>query len=84
MALILIPNAAAWRSSYGALIVGKLSVFAVLMLLAAWNRWRAVPAIEATNTAAATTALGRSIGIEYLLMWAVLSATAVLTTFNSP
>jgi putative copper export protein len=84
MALILIPSGAAWHSSYGALIVGKLSVFAVLMLLAAWNRWRGVPAMELTNAPASAAALRRSIGIEYLLMWAVLSATAVLTTFNSP
>jgi putative copper export protein len=84
MALILIPGRAAWYSTYGALIVGKLSVFAVLMLLAAWNRWRGVPAIELTNTSASAAALRRSISIEYLLMWAVLSATALLTTFNSP
>jgi len=88
MALILIPNGAAWYSSYGALIVSKAAVFVLLLLLAAWNRWRGVPAIERTiarsGSGAAGSALRRSMGIEYLLIGVVLSATAVLTTFNSP
>ena len=75
-------------SDYATLIVGKAAVFVLLLLLAAWNRWRAVPALERasqhTDVAACGAALRRSIGIEYLLMSAVLSATAVLTTFDSP
>jgi putative copper export protein len=84
MALILIPDSTAWRSTYGLLILGKLSVFAALLLLAAWNRWRSVPAMALTHAAAAGQALRRAIGIEYLLMITVLGATAVLTSFNSP
>ena len=53
-------------------------------LLAAWNRWRAVPAILAEDLPAASTALRRTIAIEYLLIVAVFATTAVLTTFYSP
>jgi putative copper export protein len=83
MALILIPAPAGWHTTYGRLLLGKLAAFGVLLLLAAWNRWRGVPSMASTPTKA-TTALCRTIAVEYLLMIAVLSTTAVLTSFYSP
>jgi len=90
MALILIPTPAGWRAAYGLLLLGKMGAFMLLLLLAAWNRWRAVPAMAAEESSAqstalmASTALRRTILIEYGLMVAVLSMTALLTSFYSP
>jgi putative copper resistance protein D len=84
MALILMPDRASWRSVYGSLVLAKIAAFTALMVLAAWNRWRAVPAIAAGDSAAAGAHLRRVIAIEYLLIVAVLATTAVLTTFYSP
>ena len=75
MALILMPDLKSWTSNYGVLVLAKLGAFALLMLLAAWNRWRALPA---------SRSLQRVIAIEYILIIAVLATTAVLTSFNSP
>ncbi len=90
MALILIPTPAGWRAVYGLLLLGKLGAFVLLLLLAAWNRWRAVPALAAGESSSpstaltALTALRRTIAIEYALMVAVLSVTALLTSVYSP
>ena len=83
MALILLPDRAAWSTGYGYLIVAKIGAFAVLMVLAAWNRWRVVPAMAA-GASTMGGALVRVIGAEYALIVAVLSTTAVLTSFFSP
>jgi len=72
-----------WRAAYGLLLLTKLGAFG-LLLLAAWNRWRAVPAMAAGDAWAAPMALRRSIAMEYLLMVAVMATTAGLTTFYSP
>jgi putative copper export protein len=87
MALVLIPTPPGWRAVYGLLLLGKLAAFGLLLLLAAWNRWRAVPALAAEDlpaASAAAKALRRTIAIEYLLIVAVFATTAVLTTFYSP
>jgi putative copper resistance protein D len=87
MALILIPALPGWRAIYGLLLLGKLGAFGLLMLLAAWNRWRAAPAMAAEDllaASAATKALRRTIAIEYLLIVAVFATTAVLTSFYGP
>jgi putative copper export protein len=54
------------------------------MALAAWNRWRAVPALAAAQTPNAGNRLRRVIAVEYLLILVVLATTATLTTFYSP
>jgi putative copper export protein len=84
MALILMPERASWLSVYGSLVLAKIAAFMLLMLLAMWNRWRAVPAIAASDSALAGEHLRRVIVLEYLLLIAVLATTAVLTTFYSP
>ena len=88
MAYLLLPDLAALRRPYGLLLGLKLLGFATLMVLAALNRWRWVPALAADatpgRTAAARMALRRSLVGEYLLIVAVLVVTAVLTTFYSP
>jgi len=76
-----------WRAVYGLLLLGKVAAFALLLLLAAWNRWRTVPALAlgvSPTGSVPARALRRTIALEYLLMLAVLATTAVLTNFYSP
>jgi putative copper export protein len=84
IAIMLIPAPGGWRAPYGLLLLTKLAAFGLLLLLAAWNRWWAVPALAAGDAGARPTALHRSIAIEYLLLCAVLAITALLTSFYSP
>jgi putative copper resistance protein D len=71
------------RRPYGLLLRAKLGLFALLMVLAAVNRWRLTPALAA-SVAPARSALRRSIVAEYLLITVVLAVTAMLTTLYSP
>lgn len=82
MAFMLIDNAAAWLRPYGVLLLVKLALFALLMVLAALNRWRLTPTLQAGQRP--RRALQRSIVAEYLLIAAVLAVTATLTTLFSP
>jgi putative copper export protein len=83
MALVLIGELAVLRRPYGLLLLAKLGLFGVLMVLAAINRWRFRPALEAA-VPPARRALQRVIVAEYLLITAVLAVTAALTTLYSP
>jgi len=53
------------------------------MALASLNKWRLGPAL-ATGNARAGSAFRQSLIAEYVLICAILSATAALTTFYSP
>jgi putative copper resistance protein D len=83
MASLLLPSASALRQPYGMLLVVKLGVFALLMVLAALNKWRLGPAI-ACGGAPALAVLNRSILLEYALLVCVLAVTATLTSLYSP
>ncbi len=77
---LLVPSLAVFRQPYGQLLLVKVSLFAVLMAMAALNKWRFGPACAAGNTAA----FERTVVIEYVLISVVLAVTAALTTFYSP
>jgi len=83
IACALIDDWTVLRRPYGLLLLGKLSLFGVLMGLAALNRWRFMPAL-AEAPESARRALQRSIMLEYLLIAAVLAMTATLTTLFGP
>lgn len=83
LAIVLLPNLAALKQAYGQLLIAKLGVFALLMGLAALNKWRFGPAISRGDSLAAV-GFRRSVAAEYVLIFAALSITAVLTTFFSP
>jgi len=83
MAYLLIKDKSVLERPYGLILLAKFAVFALLMGLAALNRWRFTPALAAAAPTAARTALQRSILAEYLLIAAVLVMTATLTTFFS-
>jgi len=85
MALVLVPNIAVIRQPYGELLLVKLAGFALLMALAALNRSRLVPALSLPHSReSAARALRWSLATEFCLLCAVLSVTAVMTTFYSP
>ena len=83
MGAVLIDSWGTFRRAYGLILIAKATVFALLLALAALNRWRFMPALESGPTAA-RGALRRSIITEYLLLVGVLAITAVLTSLYSP
>jgi len=82
-ALLLPDLASALRTTYGQLLIVKVAGFAILMGLAALNKWRLGPAVASGDMRVAV-AFRRSLKAEYLLIVGVLSVTAALTSFYSP
>jgi copper resistance protein D len=80
---LLLPDIAALNTPYGRLLIAKVAGFAVLMALASLNKWRLGPALARNDSRVART-FRRSLAAELALIVAVLSLTAVLTTFYSP
>jgi putative copper export protein len=83
MAALLLPNLAALRQPYGRLLIAKVIGFALLMGLAAANRWRLGPAL-AQRTTGSERRFRRSLAAEYVLIAAILTITAIMTSFFSP
>ncbi len=83
LALILVRHLAEFRSGYGLSLIAKFAGFVLLIGLAALNKWRLGPAI-ATGDARVLISFRRSLKLEYMLIAAVLSVTAIMTTFYSP
>lgn len=74
---------AALGAPYGQLLAIKLALFALLLGLAAVNKYRLTPALEAGD-ARAGVRLRRFIRLEALAVLAILATTATLTTVASP
>ncbi len=83
MACLLLPGVAALATPYGWLVCAKALLFAGLMGLAALNRLRLTPRL-ARGSPEAARLLRRSLTAEYVLIGAVLVATAALTGLYSP
>lgn len=83
LAVLLLGGIKGLTSPYGRLILLKIALFAVLMALAALNRWRFGPAL-ARGEAGVRRAFGRTVLAEYFLIAAVLAVTAAMTTLYSP
>ena len=83
IAAALLPDVASLKKPYGQLLIAKGALYGLLMCLAALNKWRFGPAIASGDLQA-----GRRfrvvVMVEYVLLAAVLSVTAVMTTFFSP
>ena len=82
LAVVLVSRWAVLGEGYGLLLLAKVTAFAALMMLAALNKWRYGPALRTSPGAASL--FQRALTIEYVVICAVLSATAVMTTFFSP
>jgi putative copper export protein len=83
IAVALLPGIDALRQPYGELLIAKVALFALLLVGAALNKWRFGPAIGAGDLQAGRKFRG-VVMVEYLFIVAVLSVTAVMTTYFSP
>ena len=83
MAVLLLPNLSALREPYGELLIAKVVGFALLMGLAAANKWRLGPALS-SGIVGSGQWFRRSVATEYVLIAAVLAITAVMTSLFSP
>jgi copper resistance protein D len=83
LTVILVPTLSVFSQPYGRLLLAKVGLFAVLMGLAALNKWTFGPDIG-RGDAAAARAFRWTVAIEYFAICAVLVVTAVMTTFYSP
>ncbi len=83
IAAVFIGSVAGLFTVYGALIAAKILGFAVLMALAAANKWRFGPAI-AQQAAGAAGRFVRTATAEAALIAAILVTTAVLTSLFAP
>jgi copper resistance protein D len=83
IAAALLPDVAALGKPYGELLIAKVALYGVLMVLAALNKWRYGPAI-ARGDLQAGRRFRAVVMVEYVFIAAVLSVTAVMTTFFSP
>jgi putative copper export protein len=83
LAIFLVGTLEGLRTTYGALLLAKVALFAVLLGLGALNKWRLGPGVARADPRALAH-FRRSIMAEYLLIAVVLGVTAVLTTFYSP
>ncbi|WP_370398898.1 copper resistance D family protein [Sulfitobacter sp. JB4-11] len=75
--------AALVTTAYGWTLLLKIAVVTGLMLLAAVNKWRLVPAL-ASGTGSAATRLRRSIRLEAFAVLLILVVTATLTSVTTP
>ena len=83
LGLVLIRHLSEFCTGYGISLVAKFAGFVALMGLAALNKWRLGPAISAGDERTLRS-FRRSLELEYVLVSAVLSITAAMTTFYSP
>lgn len=63
---------------YGTLLIAKLVLFALMLGLAALNRWRLTPALAATAGDASARAIRRSLMVEGLAAASILALVAIL------
>lgn len=85
-----------WTTYYGQLVLIKVALAVVIVLIAAWNRYRLVPQLTghrtpsrpATSSAAytrkTTSTLRRTMGAEALILAAVIGVTTVLVSQQPP
>lgn len=78
----LLPNVAALRTPYGGFLLAKGLGFAVLILLAARNRLKVLPAMVAGESGAIQM-FRRTLVAEYVVLCGVLAATATMTSLFS-
>jgi putative copper export protein len=82
-AALLLPNLDALWQPYGELLIAKVVLYALLLALAALNKWRFGPALGAGDLFAGRS-FRRMVIAEYVIIVIVLAVTAVMTTFFSP
>jgi len=72
-----------WRTTYGFVLMAKLVAVALLLAVAAHNKWYATPLL-ADDSASGKAVFVRAIWAEYLLFAAILAFTAMLGQIEPP
>ena len=72
-----------WRTTYGLVLVGKLVAVALLLGVAAHNKWHATPLL-ADDGVAGRAVFVRAIRAEYVLFAGILALTAMLGQMEPP
>ena len=70
-------------TGYGAMVLGKALAFGALLGLASLNKWRFAPRMV-RGDAGAVALFRRTVAIEWVLLAAILVATAALTSLYAP
>ena len=83
LAVVLLGSFQALATPYGAMIVAKLTGFALLVGLASLNRWRLLPRIR-SGEQAAIGVFRHVAAVEWLLIALVIATTVVMTSLFSP
>lgn len=83
IAVVLIGSVAGFFTPYGAMVLSKTFGFALVMVLAALNKWRFGPS-TAAGLESAARGLRRSVAAEALLLATILMTTAVMTSLFAP
>jgi putative copper export protein len=83
LTVLLVPAVAVFSQPYGQLLLTKAALFALLIAMAAFNKWTFGPAC-ANDDPRASLPFRRTVALEYMLICVVLAVTAVMTTFYSP
>lgn len=80
---LMVPSLSDFTTPYSKIILGKITVFIVLMALAALNKWRHLPSVRRGDDGSLIS-LRRGVAREWSLMALAFIATAVLTGLYSP
>jgi putative copper resistance protein D len=83
MAWILTGGKYSVSDPYCASLTGKSVLLAIVLMLAALNRWRFGPAL-ASGSSQAVRVFSRSLAVEYVVLAAVIALTATMTSLFSP
>tara|TARA_R110002096_G_scaffold362527_2_gene555661 strand:- start:7155 stop:8021 length:867 start_codon:yes stop_codon:yes gene_type:complete len=83
LSIILMEGINFLRDPYGQILLLKITVFSILMLIAALNKLRLGPDLELGKPNAARN-LQRAIIFEILFIFVIVGATTILTGFFSP
>jgi copper transport protein len=76
----ILPNLESlWSERYGQLLLLKIGITAVVLIIAAWNRYRLVPAVNReTNNPAAWARIDKTVRAEFVLLLAIVLVTGFL------
>ena len=83
MSVLFIAGWSELATGYGAMVIGKVLGFGLLMALAARNKWRFGPQLLA-DVPGAAEGLRRTIAVEWVVIALILVATAVMTSLFAP
>jgi putative copper export protein len=83
MSGLLLPDLSALRAPYGISLITKLGGFSILMALAGLNKWQLSHGVSKGNRRS-LLAFQTTVLAEWILILAIVTVTAVMTSLFSP